>query len=107
DEKTVYAIVHAAVKKALGAYNIAPSLDFEGDVNFAPLQPIRMQGGYNEFDPGNNRPGSGESTAFPGFTPPVSARRATSKGWEQLYEPLRDQAGQGNGVAAAASGAGL
>lgn len=107
DEKTVYAIVHAAVKKALGAYNIAPSLDFEGDVNFAPLQPIRVQGGYNEFDPGSNRPGSGESAAFPGFTPPVSARRATSKGWEQLYEPLRDQAGQESGTAAAASGAGL
>ncbi len=47
DEKTVYAIVHAAVKKALGTYNIAPSLDFEGDVNFAPLQPIRLQGGFN------------------------------------------------------------
>ena len=90
DEKTVYAIVHAAVKKALGTYNIAPSLDFEGDVNFAPLQPIRVQGGFNEFDT-ERKPASSGSTSFPGFTPPASTtRRATSKGWEQLYEPMRE-----------------
>ncbi len=34
DERTVYAIVCAAVRQALGLYNLAPSLDFEGDVNF-------------------------------------------------------------------------
>lgn len=107
DEKTVYAIVHAAVKKALGVYNIAPSLDFEGDVNFAPLQPIRVQSGPNEFDP-DGRPQSGGSTVFPGFTPPVSARRATSKGWEQLYEPLREQPGQEEaGTTSVSSGMGL
>ena len=106
DEKTVYAIVHAAVKKALGAYNIAPSLDFEGDVNFAPLQPIRMQGGNNEFDP-DSKYRSGGSTAFPGFTPPAASRRATSKGWEQLYEPLREQPQQEEGTTSASSGMGL
>ena len=41
DEKTVYAVVRAAVKQSLGLHNIAPSLDFEGDVNFAPIQPLR------------------------------------------------------------------
>ena len=107
DEKTVYAIVHAAVKKALGAYNIAPSLDFEGDVNFAPLQPIRVQGGYNEFDPDNSRPKSAGGAVFPGFTPPASSRRATSKGWEQLYEPLREQPEQEGNTASATSGMGL
>ena len=102
DEKTVYAIVHAAVRKALGTYNIAPSLDFEGDVNFAPLQPIRVQGGYNEFDPDNGRPKSGGGSGpFPGFTPPAAtARRATSRGWEQLYEPLREQPEQESNTAA-------
>lgn len=29
DDRTVYAIVHAAVRRALGRFNIAPSLDFE------------------------------------------------------------------------------
>ena len=34
DERTVYAIVQAAVRRALGSHNIAPVLDFENDVNF-------------------------------------------------------------------------
>jgi len=108
DEKTVYAIVHAAVKKALGAYNIAPSLDFEQDVNFAPLQPIRLQGGFNsEFEsaPGSERKhGSSQNTGFPGFTPPATTRRATSKGWAELYEPLREAKRQEPLTSAAASG---
>ncbi|MCJ8165821.1 DNA mismatch repair endonuclease MutL [Pontibacter sp. E15-1] len=106
DEKTVYAIVHAAVRKALGTYNIAPSLDFEGDVNFAPLQPIRVQGGYNEFDPDSKARGDSGS-AFPGFSPPATSRRATSKGWEQLYEPLREQPMAESHTTSASSGMGL
>ncbi|MDB5263002.1 MAG: mismatch repair protein MutL [Adhaeribacter sp.] len=46
DEKTVYAIVRSAVKQSLGLNNIAPSLDFEGDVNFAALRPIRTDFDY-------------------------------------------------------------
>ncbi|WP_187260965.1 DNA mismatch repair endonuclease MutL [Pontibacter beigongshangensis] len=84
DEKTVYAIVHAAVRKALGTHNIAPSLDFEGDVNFAPLQPIRMQPGLNEFE---------KDSGFPGFSPPSSPKRMKSEGWESLYEVARVQPG--------------
>ena len=34
DERTVYAIVQAAVRRALGSHNIAPVLDFDNDVNF-------------------------------------------------------------------------
>ena len=34
DERSVYAIVMAAVRKAMGIYNLSPSLDFESDVNF-------------------------------------------------------------------------
>jgi DNA mismatch repair protein MutL len=34
DERSVYAIMMAAVRKAMGVYNLAPSLDFESDVNF-------------------------------------------------------------------------
>ncbi|WP_207435694.1 DNA mismatch repair endonuclease MutL [Sabulibacter ruber] len=42
DEKTVYAIVRAAVKQSLGLHNIAPSLDFGADVNYIPLQPMKL-----------------------------------------------------------------
>ncbi len=34
DERSVYAIMMAAVRKAVGVYNLSPSLDFELDVNF-------------------------------------------------------------------------
>ena len=34
DERTVYGVIHSAVKQALGAHNISPSLDFQSDVNF-------------------------------------------------------------------------
>ncbi len=34
DERSIYAIVMAAVRKAIGVYNLSPSLDFELDVNF-------------------------------------------------------------------------
>ncbi|WP_139924171.1 DNA mismatch repair endonuclease MutL [Hymenobacter sp. DG01] len=49
DEKTVYAIVRSAIKQSLGLHNMAPSLDFDGNVNFAPIQPLRISG--NEKSP--------------------------------------------------------
>ena len=34
DERTIYAVVRSAVKQALGAHNVVPTLDFSLDVNF-------------------------------------------------------------------------
>lgn len=34
DERSVYAIVMAAVRRAVGVYNLSPSLDFDANVNF-------------------------------------------------------------------------
>ncbi|NEM98280.1 DNA mismatch repair endonuclease MutL [Pontibacter burrus] len=96
DEKTVYAIVHSAVRKSLGAHNIAPSLDFDGDVNFAPLQPIRIQNNEQGFEQ--------ERTTFSssGFSAPAP-KRVSSAGWEQLYEPLRNQPTGEERISSAAS----
>ncbi|QKG51661.1 DNA mismatch repair endonuclease MutL [Hymenobacter sp. BRD67] len=52
DEKTVYAVVRAAVRQALGLHSLTPSLDFEGDVNFAPIRPLRTSTGGNSFGSG-------------------------------------------------------
>src|SRR3546814_4120782 len=38
DEKTIYAIIRSAVKRSLGRYNIAPTLDFEADQNLVEFQ---------------------------------------------------------------------
>jgi DNA mismatch repair protein MutL len=35
DERSVYAVMSAAVKQALGAHNLAPAIDFSADVNIA------------------------------------------------------------------------
>jgi DNA mismatch repair protein MutL len=63
DEKTVYAVVRAAVRQALGIHSLAPSLDFEGDVNFAPIRPLRTAGGSTGFPAGG-----GGSSALPAPT---------------------------------------
>lgn len=40
DERSVYAIIMAAVKKAVGVYNLSQSIDFEENINFLnPAQP--------------------------------------------------------------------
>lgn len=62
DEKTVYAVVRAAVRQALGLHSLTPSLDFEGDVNFAPIRPLRTSAGASSF--------GGEGAALP---PPTRA----------------------------------
>jgi len=67
DEKTVYAVVRAAVKQSLGIHNIAPSLDFDGDVNFAPIRPLRA-----------GRPGAETEENLPVISP--AARAAADRG---------------------------
>lgn len=42
DERTVYAIIRAAVKQSLGTHNIMPSLDFGQDVNFQAIHNSNM-----------------------------------------------------------------
>lgn len=56
DERTVYAIVRAAAKQALGAHNITPTLDFDLDVNFNSINPTmnlnannRAERNYGQF----------------------------------------------------------
>jgi DNA mismatch repair protein MutL len=59
DERSVYAIIKAAVKKAIGQYGIAPLLDFEREASFdlpyaklkeTPVLPnIKVDTSYNPF----------------------------------------------------------
>ena len=57
DEQAIYAIIRSTVKRSLGIYNIAPSLDFSQELSFniAPSknisQPtVRIDSTYNPFD---------------------------------------------------------
>ena len=65
DERSVYAIIRASVKRALGKFSITPSLDFEQETAFnIPVQmyssppkapTIHVNPGYNPFNDTDNR----------------------------------------------------
>ena len=87
DERTVYAIVQAAVRKAMSQHNLTPSLDFETDVNYTNNilnfgnSPFQTQ--KESADTFNN--GAASSYA----RPEVPARERTNlTNWNKLYEGL-------------------
>jgi DNA mismatch repair protein MutL len=88
DERTVYAIVQAAVRKAMSQHNLTPSLDFETDVNYT----------NNIFNFGNS-PFQTQKESADAFNsaggvstyarPEVPARERTNlTNWNKLYEGL-------------------
>jgi DNA mismatch repair protein MutL len=104
DERSVYAILRSAVKRALGQYNIAPTLDFEQEMSFeVPYRPqslpveapgIYVDPGFNPFEQETKEKASSQGysrTQTTGFS-----NKATP-GWEQLYQipafPDEEEAG--------------
>lgn len=72
DERTVYALVRSAVKKALGTHNILPSLDFKADINVMKQfdnSHQKLEKDYSQFRQINN-PGEKKNTG----------------NWEKLYD---------------------
>jgi DNA mismatch repair protein MutL len=89
DERSVYAILHAAVRRALGKFSIAPSLDFEQEqsISISPLLPeqairqpeIQVNPGYNPF----GTPAPERSSAINGW---FRDKERKAEGWKELYE---------------------
>jgi len=42
DERTVYGVLLASIRQALGTHNFGPAIDFDSDVNFGQLQPMSI-----------------------------------------------------------------
>ncbi|MBW3544383.1 MAG: DNA mismatch repair endonuclease MutL [Bacteroidetes bacterium] len=81
DERTVYAIVQSAVRLAIGAHNLTPSLDFEQDVNFTtrlgagtPAPDLAAASGPNQRSWEQFRQGS---------------RPQNNANWEHMFEGSR------------------
>lgn len=86
DEKLIYAFLRSAVKKSLGQFNIAPSLDFDQETHLynMPLKPadgiykqptIKVDPNFNPFSTGSNH------------SQPLSERERSNKNnWERMYE---------------------
>lgn len=75
DERTVYAVVRSAVKQALGAHHVVPSLDFSFDVNFT-----ENWSKDTEKKEQVDREYSYKSYNTPEF------KKASTSGWEKLFE---------------------
>ncbi|MBP7409909.1 MAG: DNA mismatch repair endonuclease MutL [Flavobacteriales bacterium] len=73
DDRVVYAIVHAAVRRALGRFNIVPSLDFEPE----PAM-IAASNASNDRSVPNWRPQD-----LGAFTAPP---RPSPEGWQKLFD---------------------
>ncbi|MFW6302850.1 MAG: DNA mismatch repair endonuclease MutL [Bacteroidales bacterium] len=87
EERPVYQMLHAAVKEALGKFNLVPSLDFDKDetidmhldknTSFKPPE-ISVNPDYNPFE---EQKKSGQS-----YSPQQDARtRSNTRNWEKLY----------------------
>ncbi len=95
DEKLIYAVLRAAVKRALGKYNISPSIDFNIETSFGNLKPfdplndeikiptIPVNPSFNPFGSATNQSNSAHS----GYAGQSYAKQKTDiAGWETLYQ---------------------
>lgn len=82
DERTVYAVIRAAVRQALGTHNIAPAIDFSQDVNFANFAP----------KPEPVKSTSAADRDYSQFK--TFERKQDTSHWEKLYEGLKTEISQ-------------
>jgi len=77
DERAVYAIIRSAVRRAIGVYNLTPTIDFESDINFANLTNTnRFSDSPNPINP-----------SFSGLSDFENARASSQQG---TYQPQKD-----------------
>lgn len=93
DDKAIYAILRSAVKRSLGRYNIAPTLDFNQETSFSnlittkPLEEIQaptisFNPNFNPFEEGKPS-SSARSTAYAaGF----EKKAGIPQNWDTLYQ---------------------
>lgn len=100
DEKLVYAILRAAVKRSLGKYSVSPSIDFNTESSFSNLKPfnphtdeikiptIAVNPSFNPF----------EKRHQSGYVPGQTRMPRSNAGWEALYEIVKpaEEAEQAN-----------
>ncbi len=91
DEKSIYAIIHSAVKRSLGRFNISPTLDFNQETAFssmitpkAPEDIVPPSISFNpDFNPfGASKPVAAKETYFKEQYHP----KEKTQNWGSLYE---------------------
>lgn len=91
DEKSIYAIIHSAVKRSLGRFNITPTIDFDQETGFssmisqmAPEDIVPPTISFNpDFNPfGQDKPATKDTTYYRNG----NSQLTPSKNWGSLYE---------------------
>jgi len=105
DEKSIYAIIHSAVKRSLGRFNISPTIDFDQETAFSgmisPKSLDEIIPPSISFNPDFN-PFADEKTADKGFSGFKSAdtgfrntesrgQQPVAKNWGSLYEISKEK----------------
>lgn len=94
DEKSIYAILHSAIKRSLGRFNISPTLDFNQETAFsgmithkAPEDIIPPSITFNpDFNPfGQSKPASA-SRELPFLRDTDHQQKEVTQNWGSLYE---------------------
>ncbi|WP_299249597.1 DNA mismatch repair endonuclease MutL [uncultured Cytophaga sp.] len=82
DEKTVYAIIKACVKRSLGTHNIMPSLDFDFNVNVSGFTGLSANNdsNTNEYKEFTTKPFASQS----------STERSNQSNWERMYSGMEN-----------------
>jgi DNA mismatch repair protein MutL len=101
EEKSIYAILHSAVKRSLGRFNISPTIDFDQETGFsamithkAPEEIVPPSISFNpDFNPFAEEKPVRES-AYASFSKNYGGGGGMSpstKNWGSLYEIAKDQ----------------
>jgi DNA mismatch repair protein MutL len=96
EEKSIYAIMHSAVKRSLGRFNISPSIDFDQETGFSSMislkkpedivpPTINFNPDFNPFGQSNSMPREYAYQSSGEYKP------AVSKNWGSLYEIVKHQ----------------
>ncbi len=95
DERSVYAIVRAAVKRSLGRYNITPTLDFDQETGFnsllsqkAPDEIVPPSVSFNpDFNPFEGERTNNDRPPSPGnYSGSYERGPGIPQNWDTLYE---------------------
>ncbi|RZK41457.1 MAG: DNA mismatch repair endonuclease MutL [Pedobacter sp.] len=91
DEKSIYAIIHSAVKRSLGRFNISPTIDFDQETGFSQMiSPIAQEDIVPpsiSFNPNFNPFAEDKSTQRePSYSRSHGNAGTSSQNWGSLYE---------------------
>jgi DNA mismatch repair protein MutL len=98
ENQSIYAILHTAVKSALGKHNLTPSLDFEMDPVFNPHFPAGMEikvptissnPNYNPFE--NQSPARPEDANRGLYHQGQQTSLLNQRNWDKLFRPTSMQ----------------